>query len=64
VLAFEAGGGYGAFKTAGVADEGVFVGVEVEGQEATRANGLPTTMVANGEGGRATTVMENHDLGF
>ena len=47
-----------------MADEGVVVGVEVEGEEAVGAECLPTAMVADGEWGGTATVVEYHGLGF
>jgi hypothetical protein len=43
-------GGNWIFLSAGVADELVVVGVEVEGQETVGAEGLPAAAVADGKG--------------
>ena len=64
MLAVGAGGGDGGFGSAGVAEEGEAVGVEAEGEEAAGAKGLPAAMIADGERGGATAVVEDHGLGF
>lgn len=63
VTAGASGGNFG-FVAAGVADERESVGVEIEWEEATGAEGLPATMVADGKGGGAAAVVEDHGLSF
>jgi len=64
VVAGWARGGDGALESTGMADEGVFVSVEILGEEAAGAKGLPAATVADGEGGGTATIVEDHGLGF
>ena len=63
VFAFGARGGDFSADATGVAEEGEFVGVESERQEASGAEGLPTTVVAEGEWGGTAAVVEEHGHG-
>ncbi len=54
-----AGGGDGIMTTASVAAHSVLVGMKNKREETIGTEGLPATMVADGEGRGAATVMEN-----
>ncbi len=56
-----AGGDFG-LVTAGVADEGVGIGVKGEREEARGTEGLPAAVGADGHRGGAATVMEDNSL--
>ena len=49
-------------KAAGVAEEGVSVGVESEGEETVGAESLPTTVFTESERGGAATVVVDKGL--
>ena len=61
-VALGAGAGDGGGVTAEVADEGVGVGVEGEGEVAVGAEGLPATMITEGERGGSAAVVEDEGL--
>lgn len=61
-VALGAGAGDGGGVVAEVADEGVGVGVEGEGEVAVGAEGLPATMITEGERSGAAAVVEDESL--